>query len=156
VPADAALHDVAVQVVLEAQVLVDGEPVGGHLFAFTVGAAAAEVSTTVGVEQVACGVECEGFQVPARGGRSAGSVFLGGKDAAQGVVAVLAVAAQAVARGDEVACGVVLVQAGDALAGGQGVSRSHRAWGEGLPGWPWSAPCWLTLWEVRRPMGSQP
>ncbi len=47
-----------------------------------------EVSTTVGVEQVACGVECEGFQVPARGGRSAGSIFLGGKNAAQGVVAV--------------------------------------------------------------------
>jgi len=120
VPADAALHDVAVQVVLEAQVLVDGEPVGGHLFAFVAGAAAAEVSTTVGVEQVACGVECEGFQVPARGGRSAGSIFLGGEDAAQGVVTVLTVAAQAVARGDEVACGVVLVQAGDALAGGQG------------------------------------
>lgn len=120
VPADAALHDVAVQVVLETQVLVDGEPVGGHLFAFVAGAAAAEVSTTVGVEQVACGVEREGFQVPARGRRSAGSIFLGGEDAAQGVVTVLAVAAQAVARGDEVACGVVLVQAGDALAGGQG------------------------------------
>jgi hypothetical protein len=44
VPADAALHDVAVQVVLEAQVLVDGEPVGRHLFAFVAGAAAAEVS----------------------------------------------------------------------------------------------------------------
>ena len=83
VPAYAALHDVAVQVVSEAQVLVDGEPVGGHLFAFVAGAAAAEVSAAIGVEQVAGGVEGKGFQVPARGGQSACSVFLGGEDAAQ-------------------------------------------------------------------------
>ncbi|WCM94288.1 hypothetical protein M5C99_06050 [Acidovorax sp. NCPPB 2350] len=60
-PADAPLGDIAVQIVGEAQVLVDGEAVGGDALALAADAAAGLVSAAVGVEQVAGGVEGEGL-----------------------------------------------------------------------------------------------
>ncbi|MDT0137953.1 hypothetical protein [Acidovorax sp. PRC11] len=118
VPADAALDGVAVQVVGEAQVLVHRQAVVGHHVPLA-HAAAGLRAAPVRVQQVAGRVEREGFALGGLLWLWRAVAALRGQDAAQRVVAVVAVAAQAIPRGDEVTRGVVAVVPRDAVARGQ-------------------------------------